>query len=104
MTAVPPQKYCALISLEIKAPPVGNGPKGCNPGERTIHLDRDHSSPSPPLPIRKLTWVDVACITCSGNYFEGASQLGWGGADGGRRQQGLPSKCVLSGVRGKAEA
>lgn len=70
-----------------------------------IYLDPVHSSPSPPLLIRKLIWVDVACITCcSGGYFEGASELGelGQGSGGSRRQLRLPSKHVLSGVRGKA--
>lgn len=72
----------------------------------TIHPDPDPSSSSPPLPIRKLIWVDVTCVTCcSGRYFEGASELGelGQGSGGGRRQLRFPSKYVLSGVRGKAE-
>ena len=66
-----------------------------------IHLDPDRSSLSPPLPIRKLIWVDVSCITCCfGSYFERASELGQlgQGSGGGKRQLRLPSKLVLSGV------
>jgi len=48
-----------------------------------IHLDPNYHSP---LPLRKLTWVDVACVSCCfGSYFEGASELGEG-SGGGRRQ------------------